>query len=1060
MHLKLQFLGSFKAQLNGQTVIESRAKRIEALLAFLAIESDQAHRRERLVGLLFPEIPDEQARTNLRQTLTRLRRAIDDQKAEPPFLLITRESTQFNRESDYFLDVENFTDSLYGCPKHRPERDRDCQDCIEGLHNAVKLYRGPFLEGFSLDDSTAFEDWVVIKREQYQEEALAALQDLADYHERRGSYAISTEYVRHQLRLEPWKEEAHRQLMRLLAYQGQRSAALLQYKTLKSILEDELGVEPLSETQSLFDSIRAARDDRPFQLPPRTANFLGRDQELALLNEYLAHPKKQLITLTGPGGSGKTAIATETGWQVAERFLGPFYDGVFFVPLAGINIEDQDRAQDSIKFNPFITAVAEAIGFSFSGPRYPRDQLLRYLKNKSLLLIVDNVEHLIGSARPLLRDIMHHAPGIKILVTSRERLGLNEEWVVEIEGLPYPGNGQLLAAIEQQQTHIEGLSESYQAVALFESLGKQLVPEFNLSEEKNCPSPAVYHIAQLVQGLPLGIELAASWLRTLNCKEIAAEIENSLDFLSSTMHDLPSRHRSMRAVFNSSWQLLDKQEQQTLSRLSVFHGPFARPAATAVTGASLSTISSLVDHSLLRRQDIYESSQTGGHYELLDVLRQFASEQLEKHEEEAIQVRERHAAFYLDYLNKQQEALQGKDQYEAVAKISQNIKQIRSAWQWAVQHKDVSGLSKALDALGLFYYMRSWFTEGADSFNQAAAELESLRNKPHVNSVWGQLRARQGWFTFLLGNQKEGLSQLRESIDSLRGDGDPLALAFSLSFTAAALAILGNYEEARALAQEALTINEQCLDKYGCAISNNVLSQIAYQQGRYPLAKMHSQASLEFEQAMGNQWSIGFSLTNLGRVAYALENYEEARSFFQESLAIREELKDNRGQALCLRFLGETAQAQNKLEEAQRYLERSLTIFRNLGSQDETSATLNSLGDLALDRQEDLEAKHYFVEAFRIAKLSANTPRILDATISLARLHAQNNPLESAKIAYSVKNHPAANRNSREQAGKLLAELHRTYTRELADVAFENEPPIDFETLSDKLPDLFIDENA
>jgi len=1052
MRLTLHFFGSFKAQLNDHLPIESRAKRIEALLAFLAVESDRAHRRDSLVGLFFPEMPDEQARTNLRQTLTRLRRAIDDQNANPPFLLITRESTHFNTDSNHYLDVESFTQFLKGCPAHRPDRDRDCKDCIQALSNAVALYRGPFLEGFYIEDSAAFEEWIIFKREKYQEEMLAALQDLADYYERRGSYLEATEYVRQQIRIEPWKEEAYRQLMRLLAYQGQRAAALQLYQTLKKNLGNELDVEPMGETQSLYERIRTAKDNRPYQLPPRQTIFVGREQELALLNEYLTNPGKQLITITGPGGSGKTAIATETGWHVAKRFLGPFYDGVFFVPLVGIQSEELDSQSESWHFDPLVTAVAEAIGFSFSGSRNPREQILRYLRNKSLLLIIDNVEHVIINIRLLLRDIIHEATDIKILLTSRERLGLNEEWVLEIEGLPYPGNGQLLAGGEQQQPRSLNSTEPYHAVALFENLGKQLIPEFSLGTDINCPASAVYQIAQLVQGLPLGLELAASWLRVLNCLEIAEEIETSLDFLSSTMNDLPSRHRSMRAVFNSSWQLLSKQEQQTLRRLSVFHGPFARPAAAAVTGASLATLSSLVDHSLLHRQAI---QQTERHYELLDILRQYATEQLEKDEVEAGQVREKHATFYLQFLSQQREILKGSDQHRAVAEISQNIKQIRSAWQWAAQNRDDAGLSQALDALALFYYMLSWFIEGADLFALATAELESSRDMIHVNITWGRLRARQGWFTFLLGEQQEGLYQLRESIDVLRVADEPLDLAFSLSFTGAALAILGIYEEARSLAQESLAINEQCQDAYGCAISNNILSQIAYQQGEYPLAKMHSEASLAFEQELGNRWSIGFSLTNLGRVAYAQKNFEEANNFFQQSLAIRQALEDNRGQALCLRYLGETAQAQGQFERARQQLEESLAIFRDIGSQDETSATLKSLGDLFLKQQKEVEARHYFVESLRIAKMSTNIPRILDAIISLAGLLEVKDPQESARIATIVQAHPAANRNSREQASKLLHEIHPTHAQELVDVTIESGSSTNIDIICDNLLTLF-----
>ena len=1062
MHLSLRLLGSFEAQLDNGNTIESRAKRIEALLAFLATESNRAHRRERLVGLLFAEIPDDQARTNLRQTLTRLRRAIGDQAADPPFLLITREATQFNPASDHFLDVAVFQQMLNGCHAHRPERDPECRDCNQRLAKAVELYRGPFLDDFFLDDSAAFEDWVVVKREQFQVEALLALQQLADYHERGGAYGAATDYVRHQLRFEPWKEEAHRQLMRLLAYQGQRTAALQQYHALKTMLDDELGVEPLAETQSLYNLIRTSEDNRPFRLSHRNANFVGRENELALLNEYITDPEKQLITLTGAGGSGKTAIATETGWRVATRFLGPFIHGVFFVPLAGIDDEELDSLPATSGFDPYVTAMAEAIGFSFSGSRSPREQLSSYLHDKSLLLIIDNVEHVIATARPLISDLMHRAPGIKVLVTSRERLGLNEEWVMEIEGLSYPGHGHVDAAAGHGILESEYSIADYQAVALFESLGRRLVQDFSIRDEPglaevNCPAAAVRRIAQLVQGLPLGIELAASWLRMLSCTEIAKEIEHSLDFLSSTMYDLPSRHRSLRAVFDSSWHLLNAQEQQALRRLSVFHGSFDRAAATAVTGASLATLSALVDHSMLHRQDILKEGQHVGHYELLEVLRQYAAERLELDAAEAERIREQHAAFYLHFLHQQQEILTGSGQREAVAAVSQNIKEIRHAWRWAVHHQDISGLERALVPLAQFYYMRSWFAEGVDLFNLAARELESRHNTTQTDLILSRLKARHGWFTFLVGRQQEGRKLLQESIDSLRANGNPLDLAYSLSFTAAALAILGDYEEAKLLVEEALAINEQCQDAHGCAISNNILSQIAYQLGDYALAKQYCEASLVFERAIGNRWSLGFSLTNLGRVAYALQDYDEANKYLRESLAIRQELDDKRGQAVCLRFLGETAQAQGDLDQAQRDLETSLALFRNIGSQDETSGALNSLGHLAYARQELPEAKRCYTSALRIAIEAATMPRILDAIISLAKLVAEDAPLQATKIATTVRCHPAASQSSREQAASLIEDLRAAHALEPTALESQDEASADknISVIADNLLTIF-----
>ncbi|MFN2256459.1 MAG: AfsR/SARP family transcriptional regulator [Candidatus Promineifilaceae bacterium] len=1053
MHLSLRLLGSFEAQLDSDGAVESRAKRIEALLAFLATESGHAHRRELLVGLLFPDMPEEQARTNLRQTLTRLRRAINDGESDPPFLLVSREATQFNPESDYSLDIEDFEKLLKGCQAHRLERNAACENCNQRLAEAVELYRGPFLENFFLDDSDAFENWVVVKREHYHAQALAALQELADYYERGGDYALATEYARQLVRLEPWKEEAQRQLMRLLAYQGQRTAALQQYHRLETRLRNDLGVEPVAETKALYNRIRDSEDVRPFRLPARNADFVGRERELALLNDYLTDQEKQLVTVTGPGGSGKTAIATEAGWRIAKLYLGPFLDGVFFVPLAGIDSGELAPAPGSSGFDPYVTAIAEAIGFSFSGPRPPHDQLSRYMQDKSLLLIIDNVEHVINDVRPLIADLLYKSPGSEILVTSRERLGLHKEWVMEIEGLPYPGDGDVSLAVERGFPGSEDPLTRYQAIALFESLGKRLVPDFSISSDPrvDCPATAVQRIAQLVQGLPLGIELAASWLRILNCTEIAEEIENSLDFLYSTMHDLPSRHRSLRAVFDSSWQLLNEQEQQALRRLSVFHGSFDRAAATAVTGASLVTLSALVDHSMLHRQDGVKEMQPVGQYVLLEVLRQYAVEKLEEDPDEAASMRERHATHYLDILWQQQDVLIGKDQAEAVTSISQNITEIRYAWRWAVQHQDISSLEHALVPLAQFYYMRSWFNEAFDLFNLASSGLAGLESTPQLDRFLAQLKSRLGWFTFLVGRQQEGRDLLEDSITLLRGSGDALELAYSLSFTAAALAIMGNYKRAKLLAGEALVIYERYQYAYGCAIANNILSQIAYQEGAYLVARQHCEASLAYERAIGNRWSLGFSLANLGRVFYALEDYDEAYKNLQESLVIRQELRDKRGQAMCLRFLGETAQAQGNLNQAQHNLNASLSLFRSIGSQDETAGALNCLGNLAYARQDLSNARYYYADALKIAKEAATMPRILEATISLAVLMVEDEPLLAARIATAVLNHPAASQKSREKAADLIDALKSIKIDGMSDAGSPEDSYADIDIITDEL---------
>ena len=294
---------------------------------------------------------------------------------------------------------------------------------------------------------------------------------------------------------------------------------------------------------------------------------------------------------------GKTRLAI----QAAEQHLNEFAHGGAFVPLASVGSIDE-----------VISAIANAIKFTFFGPSDPKEYLLSYLHEKQMLLVLDNLEQLLlenpleANIADLLIEILQQAPGIKLLVTSREALNLQEEWLFEVQGLAFPETAQM-----------EGFEE-FDAVTLFVQRARRAFPKFTLSEENRAE---IAHICRLVEGMPLAIELAATWMRTLSPAEIAVEIESSLDFLSTTVRDLPERHRSMRVVFDRSWQMLSPQEQQVLRNLSVFRGGFQRQAAEQVAGATLSILSTLVNRTLLRRA-------AAGRYDLHELVRQYSAAQL------------------------------------------------------------------------------------------------------------------------------------------------------------------------------------------------------------------------------------------------------------------------------------------------------------------------------------------------------------------------------------------------------------------------------------------------
>src|SRR5687767_9259248 len=334
-------------------------------------------------------------------------------------------------------------------------------------------------------------------------------------------------------------------------------------------------------------AVRSLRTDLPVLPTP----LIGRQTEVDQLRELLNDSGCRMLTLVGPGGIGKTRLAIETASQSQSEFA----DGVYFVPLAPIAAS---------RF--LVPVIADSIGFSFQGESSldPKSQLLNYLNEKQVLLLIDNLEHLLGDPAfcDFFTELMERTAKVKLLVTSRESLGLQGEWVFEVHGLPIP-EGQA----------VEGTS-----VELFLQRARRAFVAFDARMEDYA---AIVRICRLVDGMPLGIELAAAWVRTLSCEEIEHEIERGLDFLSLSAKDLPARHRSMRAVFDHSWQLLPGNEQSVLLRLSIFRGGFSREAAEQVTGATLPVLSALVTKSLIRRSGT-------GRYDLHELIRQYALKQL------------------------------------------------------------------------------------------------------------------------------------------------------------------------------------------------------------------------------------------------------------------------------------------------------------------------------------------------------------------------------------------------------------------------------------------------
>jgi predicted ATPase/DNA-binding SARP family transcriptional activator len=693
-HLALFLLGLPRVEREGAPVTVARRKAV-ALISYLAVTAE-SHSRDVLATLLWPEYAQAHARAALGTTLWALNKAIGK-----GWLDIDWKTIGLNHSADLWVDVNHFRNLLAECRTHGHPPEKVCFACLAPLNEAVGLYRDDFLTGFTLHDSTGFDDWQCFQTESLRRELVRALEKLVRCHSTQGEFEQAIACARRWLTLDPLHEPAHQQMMQLYTWSGQRAAALHQYQECARLLEEELGMSPQEATTRLYQNIKDNLLPPPLfvphfcsiplhlpNLPAQPTPFLGREKELADIARLLEDPSCRLLTLVGPGGIGKTRLVLQSAAENARAFP----HGVYFIPLAPLSSADL-----------IAPTISNSLRLPFHGGADPTVQLLNHLREREMLLVLDNLEHLLEGIG-LLVEILQSAPGAKLLVTSRERLNLQWEWPLEIQGLRFPENGESIAI------------EDYSAVQLFLQSARKTHVGFSLSEEEK---PFVIRICQFLEGLPLGIELAAAWTQVLSCREIAHEIERNLGFLTTSLQDVPERHRSLRAVFDHSWNLLSDEEKSVLSKLSAFRGGFRREAAERVIGASLPLLLALVRKSFLRRSST-------GRYEMLEVLRQYAEEKLRETPQERDKTHHRHCEYYAWFLHQREAHLKGERQKEALEEIGEEIENVRAGWQWAIAHGKTEEIGKSSASLYRFYEAHCRFQEREEALEEAVEGLGGI----------------------------------------------------------------------------------------------------------------------------------------------------------------------------------------------------------------------------------------------------------------------------------------------------------------------------------------------
>jgi predicted ATPase/DNA-binding SARP family transcriptional activator len=843
--LALYLFGPPRLELDGVPVIFAHRKAI-ALLAYLAV-SGQSHSRDALAALLWPESDQSSARGGLRRMLSEIKTTLGG-----GWLVTDRENTRFITNRDYstgqsfWLDVIEFQRKRKVCESHHHPPTVTCPDCLPELEAAVELYRDDFMVGFSLKECQAYEEWQFFQREELRGQLTDALVRLSSHYAASLEYGTAIGYARRWLALDLLHEPAHRQLMVLYEQSGQRFAALRQYQVCRETLADELGVDPSGETKDLYQKIQAStlavsrNLHLIHNLPEQTTPFIGRVNELVEIRAKLMDDDCRLLTLLGPGGSGKTRLAIE----VAGQLLDDFKHGVFFVDLAPL--QDADM---------IATTIATALTFSFSGDGAPEEQLLDYLKNKEMLLILDNFEQILDATEFII-PIMSVAPGVVILVTTRIRLMVTGENVYDVWGMAYPESLISMKIAIQQ----------YSAIKLFESEASRVRGGFRLREDN---LEDVIEVCSLLEGMPLGIVLAANWVTMLTPAEIAKEIARDFEFLNTKMRDLPRRQRGIRSAFNYSWHLLNEDERRVLGALSVFRGGFTQDAALEIADASIRDLKDLIDHSMLQRN-------SDGRYEMHELVRQYAAEKLAMNLETEADIKGKHSNYFCRALAVWGRQLQGPRQAAANREMKIEFGNIRTAWGWAVENLALKSLMDGINGLGVFFLYNRHPLEGEAACLSILERLETLGvSDPNKNG----------------SGKKPPMVQIERCKLQAR------ALAWGGLFHS-------DKETAHNLLQKCLSMLESYVlaaedTRFEKAIAYCVLPWVLDFNSLSENIKM-AEEGLQIFKSLDETWYVGEALGLLGHLANSLKDVEKQKSYREECLAVCRQQGDFRGIAEIL----------------------------------------------------------------------------------------------------------------------------------------------------------------
>jgi len=954
----LQLLGTFHATLNGNVVHEFQSNSVRGLLAFLAVESDRTHERSYLAELFWPDDPTDRGLTNLRQALHRLTNALDATASEldpvvgseiiGKILHVQRNSIRLNPQFATSTDVRQLIEAIERVEHHPHRRDALCAACRERLTAAVELYRGEFLSGFNGRLSGPFDQWLRLWRERTRELVVRAITVLVGYHEARSNLSETIRLSRRWIELEPWNEEAYQRLIDALAQSGQRSAALAQYERCRQVLAIELNTAPSIETMALIGRIQRGRlipaHTPPFDVPMITSNLIGRERELTQIDTFLAEADGRLLTIVGPGGSGKTRLALEA----AQQQRGGFVDGIVFVALESLG----DIA--ALRRDVFFRLGAAR---SDAAVESEHDRLRRVLAQRQILLILDGCEFLARIAE-FVAELLNAATEVTIIATSRRPLRLMAERLLVLDGLAVdPG--------------IDDAQRPSAAAQLFIEQARRTRPSFDATPEDIA---VIDTICQYVEGLPLAIILAAGQLDRWNVRQLWSMLQRDPDALSADQADVPPRHRSVRALFVSAWQALTIPEQRIMAALTVVPTACSTMAASLVISAADPTIghiaallSGIVETTMLQRQH-------GDRLLMHALVRQFVGELVPTVLDDAAlqRARDAHSAVYFDLVERWYRSIGQGDYTDDLTTLADELANIMQAWNHATTRGDWQRLAGAAAAV-----RELTFLLGANDVAR-----DALASAIEQSSRWGDTAAHRIARTELLlalAAVQYNLSDYVEVVQcvdhamQLAPDA-PLVRATALLHASKVLWRRGEYHTAVTLLHEtaaALDADARGTPRERALVVSEVLN---YQSlARFSLGEMQTARSLIAQAAHVARTAmlvhrLGDRLSVLGLYCYLQGEFTEARAVIEEALRIARSTDRVTGQGIALFHLGALCGIDGDDLAAHTFLAESVRLLRRAGDAQNLSTAHFMLGAVLTRLGDTTAAAHELDEGLMLCR--------------------------------------------------------------------------------------------